>query len=69
MKTLDNEMNDEIRNEYDLTKLRIRKMDSGRKSFNGIDIHLETDVAKIFPDSKSVNEALRFLIRINQQNI
>lgn len=65
-----NEMNDKLRNEYDLTKLRVRKMGHDRKQFNGIiNIYLEPDVAKIFPDSKSVNEALRFLIRINQQNV
>lgn len=32
-------------------------------------IQLETDVAEFFPDSKSVNEALRFLIRITKENI
>ena len=29
---------------------------------------LDPDVAGVFPDSKSVNEALRFLIRIAEQN-
>jgi hypothetical protein len=67
MKTADIEMNDELRDEYDLTQLRVRKLGPGRKSFHGIDVHLEPDVAELFPDSQSVNEALRFLIRISRQ--
>ena len=31
-------------------------------------IQLDVDVAKVFPDSESVNEALRFLIRIAKDN-
>jgi len=31
-------------------------------------IQLDVDVAKVFPDSESVNEALRFLIRIPKQH-
>lgn len=61
------EMNDDLRDEYDLSRLRVRRLGPGRKSFNGIDVHLEPDVAEIFPDSGSVNEALRFLIRITRQ--
>ncbi|MEA5569688.1 hypothetical protein [Calothrix sp. UHCC 0171] len=34
----------------------------------GLKIYLEADVAKIFPNSQSVNEALRFLIRVTNQN-
>ncbi len=68
MKTADIEMNDDLRDEYDLTQLRVRKLGPGRKSFNGIDVHLEPDVAELFPDSKSVNEALRSLIRTRQKN-
>jgi len=29
---------------------------------------LEPDVAEVFPDSESVNEALRFLIRITREH-
>ncbi len=64
MKTADTEMNDDLRDEYDLTQLRVRKPGTGRKSFNGIDVHLDPDVAELFPDSQSANEASRFLIRI-----
>lgn len=69
MKTADIEMNDDLRDEYDLIQLRVRKVGPGRKGFHGIDVHLEPDVAELFPDSQSVNEALRFLIRISRQKI
>ena len=67
MKTADTEMNDNLRDEYDLTQLRVRKPGPGRKSFNGINVHPEPDVAELFPDSRSVSEALRFLIRVTRQ--
>ena len=59
-------MEDELRSEYDLRKLRVRKVGSGRKSFGGVNIRLEPDVAEMFPDSEAVNEAVRFLIRITK---
>ena len=59
-------MEDELRSEYDLRKLRVRRVGSGRKSFGGINIRLEPDVAEMFPDSEAVNEAVRFLIRITK---
>ncbi len=55
---------DELQPEYDLRSLRLRKVGYGRKSFGGVNIRLEPDVAEIFPDSEAVNEALGFLIRI-----
>jgi hypothetical protein len=30
--------------------------------------HLDMDVARVFPNSESVNEALRFLIRISKEH-
>ena len=63
------QMEDELRFEYDLRSLRVRKVGSGRKSFGGVNIRLEPDVAEMFPDSEAVNEALRFLIRITKQNV
>lgn len=32
-------------------------------------VNLEPDVAEMFPDAQSVNEALRFLIRIVKEHI
>jgi hypothetical protein len=69
MKKDETGMEDELRSEYDLRRLRVRKVGSGRKTFGGVNIRLEPDVAEIFPDSESVNEALRFLIRITKENV
>lgn len=68
MSKVDSEFEDNLRPEYDLHSLRVRKLGPGRKGFSGLTIHLEPDVAEIFPDSESVNEALRFLIRITMKN-
>jgi hypothetical protein len=66
MKKPEPEPTDELRPEYDLRRLRVRKLGLGRKSFSGT-IRLEPDVAEVFPDADSVNEALRFLIRVTQE--
>ena len=55
---------DELRPEYDLRNLQVRRLGPGRKSFGGSVVRLEPDVAEVFPSAESVNEALRFLIRI-----
>jgi hypothetical protein len=59
-------MEDELRSEYDLKSLRVRRLGSGRKSF-GETVRLEPDVAEMFPNADAVNEALRFLIRVMQE--
>lgn len=59
---------DELRPEYDLKNLRVRKVGPARTSFGGQMIRLAPDVAEVFPDAESVNEALRFLIRITREN-
>ena len=61
-------MDDELRSEYDLKSLKLRKVGHQRKHFNGLTVRIETDVAEVFPDSESVNEALRFLVRITKEN-
>ncbi|MGL5193274.1 MAG: hypothetical protein ACRC8Y_06680 [Chroococcales cyanobacterium] len=68
MKRDEEPMTDELRPEYDLRSLRVRKMGSERKSFGGKTIQLDPDVAEVFPDAEAVNEALRFLIRVTQEN-
>ena len=68
MKKVKSDMEDELRSEYDLKSLRVRRLGSRRKSFAGTTVRLQPDVAKIFPNADAVNEALRFLIRIMQQN-
>lgn len=55
-----------MRSEYDLGQLRVRRMGPGRERFGEV-VRLAPDVARVFPDANSVNEALRFLIRIAQE--
>ena len=59
-------LNDDLKPEYELKNLKVRKVGEGRRLLN--QIQLDVDVAKVFPDSESVNEALRFLIRITKQH-
>jgi hypothetical protein len=61
-------LNDELDAEYDFSKLKVRKIGAGRRALQKNAIRLDADVAKIFPDSESVNQALRFLIRITKEN-
>lgn len=68
MNKVESEIEDDLRPEYDLSSLRVRKVGPERKDFGGPIVHLEPDVAEIFPDSRSVNEALRFLIKITKEN-
>lgn len=55
-----------MRPEYDLRQLRVRRMGAGRERLGEV-VRLAPDVARVFPDANSVNEALRFLIRIAQE--
>ncbi len=61
--------NDELRAEYDLKSLfkrgvRGKYIDQYRKGTNLV--LLEPDVAKAFPDDKTVNEALRLVMKLNE---
>jgi hypothetical protein len=61
-----NEMYDELRPEYDLSKLKggVRgKYASKCKEGTNL-VLLENDIAEVFKDNESVNEALRLLIKI-----
>jgi hypothetical protein len=68
MKKDNSELEDEMRSEYDLRSLRVRKFGAGRKSFGGVVVRLEPDVAEMFPDADAVNEALRFLVRVTRES-
>lgn len=61
-------MQDDMRPEYDLKSLRVRKVGPQRAGFGNHFIQLAPDVAEVFPDAEAVNEALRFLIRITREN-
>ncbi|MCM3902292.1 MAG: hypothetical protein ND866_11345 [Pyrinomonadaceae bacterium] len=67
MKKVESELEDELRPEYDLGSLRVRKLGPGRKRFGDV-VRLEPDVADVFPDADAVNQALRFLIRVTKEN-
>ena len=60
---------DELRPEYDLSKLkgRVRGKYAERYRAGTNLVLLEPDVATAFPDAKAVNEALRLLIKVAQK--
>ena len=68
MKNPDSELEDDLRSEYDLKSLRVRRLGPGRKSFGEYIVRLEPDVAELFPTADAVNEALRFLARVTREN-
>ena len=50
-------INDDLREEYDLTSLKVRKFGRNRNSFAGHFVRLDEDVADMFPNAEAVNEA------------
>ncbi len=67
MKKVESEMEeDELRPEYDLSQLkgRVRGKYVERYRARTNLVLLEPDVAAAFPDAKAVNEALRLLIKV-----
>ncbi len=56
---------DDMRPEYDLSKLTLVARGPGRRA-KGETVEIAPDVAKVFPTAEAVNEALRFLIRIGK---
>ena len=59
---------DDLRPEYDLRTLTVRRLGPERKSFGGSVVRLEPDVAEVFPSAEAVNEALRFLMRVTKES-
>ena len=60
-------IHDELRPEYDLKNLQVRKFGPARKQFGNF-VKLEPDVAATFLDAASVNEALRCLVQDSKEN-
>ncbi|MBC6434654.1 hypothetical protein FM036_30770 [Nostoc sp. HG1] len=60
------EMDDDLRPEYDFTRLPVVARGQGRKR-SPLTVQLDPDVAELFPDSGAVNEGLRLLMRLIQQ--
>lgn len=58
------EMEDVFRPEYDFSQLTVVARGPGRSKADEITVILAPDVAKSFPTSKAVNEALRLLVRV-----
>jgi hypothetical protein len=58
--------NDNMREEYDFSNMKGGVKGKYAKAFENtaLTVLLDSDVAKIFPDSKAVNEALRTLARV-----
>ncbi|HZG52812.1 MAG TPA: hypothetical protein VEZ40_11820 [Pyrinomonadaceae bacterium] len=69
MKKVEDEQEDELRPEYDVSQLknRVRGKYVGRYREGTNLILLDPDVAAAFPDAKAVNEALRSLIDAAQR--
>jgi hypothetical protein len=59
----------DLRPEYDFHALRVVARGPGRKNPGEVSVSLAPDVARVFPDAESVNEALRFLMRITEQEL
>ena len=59
---------EDLRPEYDLKNLALRRLGPGRRSFGGSVVRLEPDVAEVFPSTEAVNEALWFLMRITKDS-
>lgn len=60
---------DDLRPEYDFHALRLVARGPGRKKPTEVTVSLAPDVAGVFPDSESVNEALRFLMRMTEKEM
>ena len=72
MKKVESEMEeDELRAEYDLSQLkgRVRGKYVERYRAGTNLVLLEPDVAAVFPDAKAVNEALRLLIKVAENQV
>ena len=71
MKKVESEMEDELRPEYDLSQLkgRVRGKYVERYGAGTNLVLLEPDVAAAFPDAKAVNEALRLLIKVAENQV
>ena len=61
-------IDEDLRNEYNLGQLKVRRVGSQRRHVAGQMVKLDDDVAQVFPTAEAVNEALRFLMRIAREN-
>jgi hypothetical protein len=68
-KEVENEMEDELRSEYDFTQMKggVRGKYVERYRAGTNLVLLDPDVAQAFPNEVAVNEALRMLIQVAQR--
>lgn len=52
---------------FDYSKARPNRFADAYKKGTSI-VNLDSDIAEVFPNSESVNEALRFLVRITKEH-
>jgi hypothetical protein len=62
------ELKDELRPEYDLSQLQVRRLGPGRQQFGDTVVRLAPDVAAVFQNADAVNDALRLLIKVAQSS-
>jgi hypothetical protein len=69
-KDVDNEIDDELRPEYDFSQLKggVRGKYVERYRAGTNLVLLDPEVAQAFPSADAVNEALRFLVRVTQES-
>jgi hypothetical protein len=63
------DLEDDLLPEYDFHALRVIARGPGRKQPGAVTVSLAPDVARVFPDSDAVNEALRFLMRMTEKEM
>ena len=70
-KDINHEMDDELRPEYDLAQLQggVKGKYAERYHQGTNLVLLEPDVAQAFPNAKSVNEALRLLLKLAKSQV
>jgi hypothetical protein len=61
-KTVEQDDEDTLRDEYDFSQLQVVARGAGRKQ--PLTVELEPDVAQAFPTAAAVNEALRLVLRL-----
>jgi hypothetical protein len=68
-KEIDSEMEDELRPEYDFSKMNggVRGKYTQKSRAGTNLVLLDADVAQAFPNDEAVNQALRMLIQIAQR--
>ena len=67
MKKKDKELEDDLRPEYDFAAMQVVARGSGRKNQGEVAVILAPDVAKKFPTSRAVNNALRLIMEVADQ--